>query len=475
MQTWIRQKWAGSGGMAEVLRVAWPLILSNSFWTIQLTLDRVLLSRYSAAAVGAAQSAALLFWTPLTLLQFTANYSTTFVAQYTGAKQNHRVGPAVWQALYFAIFGGIAFLGMWFLATPLVQWAGHPPELREMEVIYLRCLSFSAISMLLIAAVSGFFAGRGDSRTVMWINAVGVLVNAPLTYAWIFGEWGFPAMGIAGAGWATAVGSGVAALTGLILFFRRKYREEYGTLSGWKLERGLFGRLLYYGVPSGMTTMLEALAFTLFALFVGRMGTVEMAATSIAFSLNLLIFLPVAGLGQAVGVIVGQGLGEDKPEVGERAAHSGVLIALVFSSVVVGFLLLFPTPLLELFRSRADTTNWVAVAEHVPKLLMFLLVYIGFDCLNLNFNFALRGAGDTRFMTMVMLIACWPLLVIPSYLAWYLQWGLYAAWSFAAGYAVFLGVVAWWRFRSGKWRSMRVIEETESESQNSEVIEGVTF
>src|SRR5262245_12019990 len=97
------------GGTRELLRIAWPLVLSNSFLTLQITLDRVLLSHRGSDDVAASLPAAMLFWAPMTLLQFTASYATTFVAQYTGAGLPHRVGPAVWQALHFAVASGVAF------------------------------------------------------------------------------------------------------------------------------------------------------------------------------------------------------------------------------------------------------------------------------------------------------------------------------------------------------------------------------
>src|SRR5215468_2039216 len=120
----------GPGGARELLRIAWPLILSNSFLTLQITIDRVLLGRADLAAMGASMPAGMLFWAPMTLLQFTVNYATTFVAQYTGAGQPHRVGPAVWQALYLAVAAGIAFLGLIPLTDGLVALAGHEPELQ---------------------------------------------------------------------------------------------------------------------------------------------------------------------------------------------------------------------------------------------------------------------------------------------------------------------------------------------------------
>src|SRR5262249_30400356 len=155
--------WPTRASGHEVLRLAWPLILSNSCWTLQIVLDRILLSRSSGEAVGAGISGAVLFWTPLCLLQYTAHYTTTFVAQYTGAGRPHRVGPVVGQALWFAVLSGLAFLLLVPLAAPLVALGGHTQRLQELEATYLRILCFSALPTLVTAAGCSFFAGRGDS------------------------------------------------------------------------------------------------------------------------------------------------------------------------------------------------------------------------------------------------------------------------------------------------------------------------
>src|SRR5438874_1313806 len=145
------------GSAGELLRLAWPLILSNSIWTLQIVLDRVLLSRTGSEAVGAAMSAALLFWTPLALFQSTANYATVFVAQYSGAGQPHRIGPVVWQAIHFSALAGCGFLLLLPLAGPLVALGEHSDAVQELERTYFRCLCLAALPTLLTAAVSGFF------------------------------------------------------------------------------------------------------------------------------------------------------------------------------------------------------------------------------------------------------------------------------------------------------------------------------
>ena len=110
--------------------------------TLQITIDRILLSQAGSDAVAAAMPAALLYWTIFSLLQNTANYATTFVAQYTGAGRPERVGPSVWQALYFSLAFGTAFMGLVFLARPLIGFGGHSPAIQELEVIYFQYLCF---------------------------------------------------------------------------------------------------------------------------------------------------------------------------------------------------------------------------------------------------------------------------------------------------------------------------------------------
>jgi MATE family multidrug resistance protein len=440
------------------MRLAIPLILSSSFMTLQITIDRALLSQASSDAVAAAMPAAILYWTFLSLFQNTANYATTFVAQYTGAGRPHRVGPAVWQALYFSIIAGVVFLGLLPLAGSLIYLGGHSPAIQALEVTYFRCLCFAALPAFIVASLNSFFAGRGDSWTVLLIDATGMTLNALLAYAWIFGHWGFPAWGIAGAGWATVAGSVTSATLALLLFFRSKYRSKYATLTGWRFEPELFVRLMRFGFPNGLQWMLDALAFTVFLFLVGRLGDVELAATNIAFTINMVALLPMLGMGQAVCILVGQRLGQERPELAERSTWTGFRLAWLYMAAIVLLYIVVPQAFLYFFQSADD--KWPMVARFVPVLLRFVAVYSLFDSMSLVFSFALRGAGDTRFVTVVALGLAWPLMVLPTAAARYYGWGLYWAWAFASAYIIALALTFLLRFWVGKWKSMRVIEHS---------------
>lgn len=446
------------GGAGELLSLAWPFILSNSLWMLQIALDRILLSRAGSEAIGAAMTTAALIWTPIILFQNTAGYATTFVAQYTGAGQHRRVGPVVWQALYVAVASGLLFLGLIPLAKPLIALGGHSTHLQNLEATYFRCLCYAALPILVTAAACGFFSGRGNSGTVLAINGAGLVVNGILAYAWIFGRWGFPVLGIAGAGWATVLGSTVSAVLALGLMTRPCHESTYNTLGGWRFDRDLFGRLLRYGLPNGIMSALDILVFTVFLFLVGRLGEVELAATSITFTLNMIAFFPAMGVAQAVEVLVGQRLGENRPDIAERSAWTGLWIATLYMIGVGIVYVLGGRLLLWSFRSDVDPSRWAQLEMLVPRLLRFVAFYCLFDSINLIFSFALRGAGDTRFVTVVALTLAWPVMILPTWAAWKYDWGLYPAWLSATLYIVLLAGVFFLRFRQGKWRSMRVIE-----------------
>ncbi len=460
---------AAPGG-GTLWRIALPLILSQSFATVQVTVDRVLLSWHDPAEVAAAFPAMMLFWLVFGLLQGTAAYVATFVAQYVGAGRPQRVGPAVWQGLYFAVVAGAACLAVMGPAAPLVVDVTRPPqELASLETVYLRWLSLAAVPMLLVAAVSGFFTGCGRTWIVLGIDAVGTAVNVAASGLLIFGVGDLPEMGIAGAGAGTVIGAWVSAVTGLGLFWRRRERELYHTLRGWWPEPELMRRLLRYGGPAGVQMFLDVLAFTLFTLLIGQLGVAAMAATSITITLNMFSFLPLIGLGQAISILVGQYVGADRPADAERITWLGFCWALGYIVVIATVYVLFPQHLLALFAPSEQPELFAEVARLVPTLLACVAVYSLADAGNLTFAFALRGAGDTRFVSFLTFALAWPVMVLPTWaLVRYREVlvqrvpgmgePLFWAWGCATAYIILMAVCFWLRFRHGRWKQMRVIE-----------------
>jgi multidrug resistance protein, MATE family len=442
-----------------ILKLAWPLIVSNSFWNLQLTIDRVFLGNHSTEALGAAMAVMGVFWVPMALLQQTAAYLMTFVAQYYGAKEHSKIGAAVWQSLYVSVVGGVLLLYLIPMAPWLFERIGHSQNVRPLEIEYFQALCHSALPTALVAAASAFFMGLGNTKVIMGINCVGLVANAVFDYLMIFGKFGFPAWGVAGAGFATALGTWISALYGLYLVFKHENEAAYRVRSSWALDRDLMKRFLKYGFPSGLQWALEGLAFTVFLIFVGRMenGDAALSSSGIVVTVMMLAVLPAMGVAQAISVLVGQFLGEKRADQAEAATWAGLQVAVLYILAVGTSFALFPGFYLSWFHNPSNAALWSQVGVMVPRLLLFVAAFTTFDSMNLIFSFALKGAGDTRFVTLVALLMPWPLMVLPTWLMKDWNGAVYWAWGAASCYIVLQSFVFRRRFCRGLWKSMSVI------------------
>lgn len=446
-------------GWLNILKIAWPLILANSFWNLQITIDRIFVGQFSTDGLAASMAVGGVFWTPMALVQQTAAYSMTFVAQYYGAKRLNMIGPAVWQAIFLAIAGGLLFL----LLIPPSSWffnlIGHSENVRNLEIEYFNALCLSALPTAIVAAISGFYTGLGNSKMVMWINGVGLIGNVIFDYLLIFGNLGFPALGMAGAGYATALATWFAAFYGFYLLFRDDASGVYGFRKGFSVNVDLMKRFIRYGIPSGMQWALEGLAFTFFLIIVGNMvqGDAALASSGIAVTTMMLAVLPAFGVAQAVSVLVGQHLGEKRPELAERDVWSGLQVAAMYIATISVTFALFPQFYLSWFKNEENIRLWSEVSVMASYLLLYVAVFTSFDSMNLVFSFSLKGAGDTRFVTMVALLMPWPIMVFPTW--WVSDWpgAIYWAWGAASVYIILQSLVFWRRFVGGKWKQMSVI------------------
>ncbi len=456
----ILTRWHTESGYREVLVLAIPLILSTGAWSVQHFVDRMFLTWYSPEAIAAAMPSGILNFTVMSFFIGTVGYVSTFIAQYYGAKQYDKIGPVLWQGLYLSIFAGIGFLALIPLASPMFRFIGHDEAVQQAEIVYFQVLCWGAGPGIASAAMSSFFSGLGRTWPVMWINVAQTAVNLVLDYAMIFGKWGFAERGIQGAAIATVLSGYVACAIYALLLFRRQNDVQYHTFRGRKFDAALMKRLLRFGAPSGTQFFIDVMGFSAFILIMGRLGTMNLAATNIAFNINTLAFMPMIGFGIAVSVLVGQHLGNEKVELAERAVYSGLHITFLYMLSIASLYVLAPQIFLLPYASQADPAVFDQIYSLTVVLLRFVAIYSLFDTLTIIFASAIKGAGDTRFAMYAMLVVSGCLFVLPSYIAivWF-EAGLLAGWVIATIYISSMGVLFLVRFLGGKWKTMRVIEE----------------
>ncbi|MCM8762326.1 MAG: MATE family efflux transporter [Candidatus Omnitrophica bacterium] len=455
----LSERWKCEGGYRELFFLSFPLILSTSAWTIQHFVDRLFLSRYSTEAIAAALPAGLLNGTITSIFTGTATFVSTFVAQYYGAERFEKIGKITWQGLYLSIAGGITMLLLMLFSGFFFTVVGHPAEVAYFEKIYFRILCLGAFPAIASSAIAGFFSGRGHTLPVMWMSFLQTGINIFLDYCLIFGRWGFPKMGIKGAAIATVIATFITFGIYLSLFIKDDFNTFYATRKNIGLDFFLFKRLLHFGLPNGIQWFIDMAGFSLFLLFIGRLGLIPLAATNISFNINTLAFMPMIGIGMGVSILVGQKLGKNDVYTAEKSVYSGFHITFFYMGTIALLYVFLPDIFIKPFAPRIYPVDFERIHGIAIILLRFIAFYSLFDTMNIIFASALKGAGDTRYIVKSVALVSLFILVIPSYISVFIfKKDIYTVWIIATMYVIILGFTFFFRFLKGKWKKIRVIE-----------------
>ena len=463
-----------NGNFREVITIAFPLILSNISHALNLFIDRAMLAGYSDMTMAAAFPAGLSAFAFSCLFVGTVGYSGAFVAQYYGAKEYDRIGSAVWQGIWVAFAGGVVMWGSSFFAREIFDAFGHGPEVRSLEVAYYKILASGTVVNLLFIALCNFWSGRGKVKLVMLINFFMTAANIALNYLLIFGKTitfpclgtiTFPELGIRGAAYGTIIGCGLSVLILLGFFFSSGWKK-YGI--GKCIDWGLFKRLLRFGLPTGFQLAMDLLAFQLFIILQGKIDSVALAASGIAFGINSLAYTPLLGIGQTAGILVGQAVGANDIPHGERSVRSARVLGISYMAVLAVIFFFWPDPLLLAFNKVSSE-----IVAETRIMLRFVTGYLFFDALFIIYSSAIKSAGDTRFsmithITLAITLYSTPCLALfAAYRKpWFTElfgtaargWCLWGIWSISVIYVIICGVVFYLRYRQGKWKTMKVID-----------------
>jgi MATE family multidrug resistance protein len=359
--------------------------------------------------------------------------------------------------MILAVVGGVVVAGFAGLARPIYALIGHAPAVQVEEVRYFRVLALMSFPGIALPALNAFWSGRGKTRVVMGIELFCAAVNVALNAALISGRWGFPEWGIVGAAVATSVSSLLGLLLGIGLFLTRTNRVCFNTLPRPLLDGVLLRRLIRFGLPNGLQFGLDLLAFNLFVVFVGTYGMVELEAANIAFGLNAMAFIPIIGLGIAVSVLVGQGIGAKDIAYARRAVRSGLGIALIYNVVVVALYVGWPDVVVGLFAREGDPAQ-AEVLVMAQRCLMYVAAYLMLDAVYIVFGHAVRGAGDTDFSLVAGLVLSWGTLALPTWLALHLGATVWVLWLILVIHVGLAATVFLVRYLGGKWQTMQVID-----------------
>lgn len=441
----------------EILRLVWPLALGMANNAILQFTDRAFLARESMASLEAALPAGLLASIALGFFQSVTGFSGTFVAQYFGARNLAMCRRSYHAGCWIAVASGVLMLALLPLGDFVFETFSSGAEVIAREKTYYRICAAGGVFLFGQMAVQTYFTGIGRTRIVLAVNVVGNLLNVVLDPLLIFGWCGFPRLGIAGAALATVFATAVQ-WAALVLAARRIRSTD--AASGSAVSAVPFGalvrRILRYGIPSGAYAVLNILSFTVFVFFINAKGHVEAAVSNACFSFSYLLYSPLEGVALGAATLVGhrRGAGDDAGALltGRRI----LLLGVAYAALASLFALALRRPILALY---APDNPAAALRFHDlgATLLLLLALWQVFDAAGIVLSGALKGAGDTRFVMALTLIASFVVWLPSVWLVARFNDSLPVLWSTVI---VQVGVVCggvllrWFR---GSWRSLRLV------------------
>ncbi len=442
--------------VAEVFRIALPLMVSTGTFALVLFADRTLLLWHDGSSMSASMAGGNLFWVIVCLPVGIASMTGAFVSQYIGAGEESKIGRFLWQSVWMSLLASPLFLAVAVYAENLFRATGQPEELVPLEAVYLRLLMIGAVGIVLETALSGFFSGTQRTQVIMWVSLASGLINFVLDLVLIFGWGPIPSLGIAGAAIASVISFWFKSVCYGWLLLRPEHEQRYQIRGGFAFDASLLRNLLFFGLPTGLMFVTEAGGFAGIVLRIGRLGDLPLRATTMAINFNMIAFIPLVGVSIAASVLVGRHLIESGPRPATRSALAALAIGWLYSGAWVVVYLMAPHWLMSLYEMGELAGESKDAIELARGLLPFIALYVVLDATQLILAGALRGAGDTWFVLGSGFMASVTALTIgicfePTSGALNWWWWMVTLWI----WLIALAMAA--RFWQGGWQQMRMV------------------
>ncbi|MCK9237445.1 MAG: MATE family efflux transporter [Thiopseudomonas sp.] len=386
----------------RLLSLAIPIVIAQLANTAMGFVDTMMAGRVSPndlAAVALGNS----IWVPIFLLMSGVLLATTAkAARLFGAGDNASIGPLVRQALWLGLIMGCVMAVLMWNAKPLMQWLQISPELIEPAMGYLRAVAcgFPAVAIYLVLRCYSDALGR--TRPSMVIGILGLLINIPVNYIFIYGKLGVPAMGGVGCGWATALVMVFMALAMLVWVRWAPYYKEHQVYQRFQWPNlAVQKSLTTLGVPIGIAIFAEASIFSIIALLIGGLGASTVAGHQIALNFSSLVFMLPYSLGMATTVRVGQAMGAQQPQQARFAALVAMGTALLVACISAGYMTWFRESIARIY------TEDPVVLSIAAALIIYAAVFQFSDAIQVTAAGALRGYQDTRMTMLITLVSYW--------------------------------------------------------------------
>jgi len=442
-----------------VIRLAFPFMLNSAVQAVLNATDTWFVGRLSPAATSAMGA---VYWPILVFILLFGGIALsvqTLVAHAYGAGRYARASQATWTGLWGALLTVPFFAVLAASGRAMFSPFGLPPATLDLALAYWFPRMLGAPLGIALYAILGFFNGIGRPIITLRVTFVVAIANAFLNQLFIFGF----GLGVAGSAWATGAAQLCGLVMGFVWFFGPATRLRYRSHLTSRFALLPLLRQISLGFPMGLLSAADILGFSLFQLMQVRLGNVDGASSQIVLMLTSFCYMPAVGVAMAGTTLVGQAIGAKEPDWARTAGNGIILLAVLYMGIVGVAMAAIGPWFLPWFVQLSDAQGAQVVAQSAV-LLWIAAGYQIFDGLNISSGACLRGAGDVRLPSLMVLGLSWSLFVPlahalsfkpgAGWVGWLPQYGLGAVggWLAALIYICCLGTMLFLRWQSGAWR-----------------------
>lgn len=433
----------------KILRIALPAIAGLSTQMVVSLVDTAMVGRLSEAtyALAAMGIGVLATWALISFFSSLATGTHVIVARRFGQKDYIECGNTLNNSLLISLSIGVivAAIGAFF-AKPISDLFASDDTVAyyASEYIFYR---FLGIPFFLISvSYRGFYFGISKTKIFMFSGIITNLLNIIFNYIFIFGNFGMPKMGLAGAGLGSTLASSFDFFFYTAIMLMPSYRNKFQNFKRVKIDLDVIKSIWKISIPVSLQNVFILIGFLIFVAITGIIGTQEQAATQATISTLFISFLPCFGFGIAVQTLVGNNLGAGKFHLAKIYGLETAKVATIYTLVLGVIFIFLPQYVLLII---TNDTSIIETAKPALRIAGFAQIFYAVGVVLAN---ALQAAGKMLFVMKAEIITNLFVLVPLSYsLGVVLGYGLTGAWLAMPVYILIYSSIILWKYLSKDW------------------------
>lgn len=395
----------------KTIKLAYPVIIGQLGIVMMGVVDSIMVGRLGSVPLAAASLGNSLIFIILIIGIGSSSVVTPLVAILVGGKRFSECGVYFRQSLLVNMLLSLVMIGIILIGVNFIHHLNQPDEVIELTIIYMSIVGLSALPLMFYQTYKHFIEGFSIMKPAMIIALLANIINAFANWVLIFGELGFPKLGLAGAAWATFASRVFMALVIMFYVMRNEKFKQYDVTFHFRsINFPVIKKILRLGLPSGFQYFFEVGAFSFAVVMIGWIGTNELAAHQIAINLASISFMGVLGISQAASIRVGNAMGEQSVSKIRKAGFTAIVLgASIMSLAGLTFILLnkfLPTLYI-------DDEAVISIASRLIIIAALFQLSDGTQAVGIG---VLRGLTDVKGPTIITFVAYWMISLPIAYL-----------------------------------------------------------